>query len=191
MHRLKAIREYILARRALFARQGSVVTTWRGRGEGRCGPYYSVVYREAGRQKGIYLGRATGVADGVRALLAEVQAPRDNRDHLRRLIANARAALRRQYAELNRELAAVGYRLKGREIRPLRAALDRTLSESTCSPSRVARSLSRRAANMAIETTMRGLMAELRQEGVRVEIRHVVRQQSEVGSRQGIVDRGP
>src|SRR5574340_590944 len=129
MHRLKAIREYILARRAVFAHQGTVVTTWRGRGEGRRGPYYSVVYREAGRQRGIYLCRATGVADGVRALLAEVQAPRDNRDHLRRLIANARAALRRQYAELNRELAAVGYRLKGREIRPLRAALDRTLSE--------------------------------------------------------------
>ena len=43
---------------------------------------------------------------------------------------------------------------------------------------------------MAIETTMRGLMTELRQEGVRVEIRGVVSQRSAVASRQGIVVRG-
>ncbi|MHB1034349.1 MAG: hypothetical protein ACYC0Y_06855, partial [Pirellulales bacterium] len=53
-----AIRAQILDRRAIFARQGSVVATWRTRGGARFGPYYQLAYREAGRQRAIYLGRS-------------------------------------------------------------------------------------------------------------------------------------
>ncbi|MHB1038659.1 MAG: hypothetical protein ACYC0Y_28885, partial [Pirellulales bacterium] len=62
------IRTHILDRRAIFARQGFVVATWRTRGGARFGPYYQLAYREAGRQRAIYLGRSAELADQVRAL---------------------------------------------------------------------------------------------------------------------------
>ena len=39
-----------------MAAQGSVVATWRTRGEKRFGPYFSVVFRDGGRPETIYLG---------------------------------------------------------------------------------------------------------------------------------------
>src|SRR5512140_1978910 len=117
------IRAQILNRRAIFARQGFVVATWRTRGGVRFGPYYQLAYREAGRQRAIYLGRSAELADQVRTLLAELQQPlRDDR-LLDRLAAEARASLRRANAELNRVLGTFGFYLKGRhEFRRLHGA---------------------------------------------------------------------
>ncbi|MHB1038535.1 MAG: hypothetical protein ACYC35_29725 [Pirellulales bacterium] len=117
------IRTHILTRRALFARQGSVVATWRTRCGRRCGPYYRLAYREAGRQKSLYLGPSAPLADQVRGLLAELQQPLRYGRLLDRLAAQARASLRRANAELNRVLGTFGFYLKGRhEFRRLRGA---------------------------------------------------------------------
>ncbi|MHB9045564.1 MAG: hypothetical protein ACYC35_06430 [Pirellulales bacterium] len=123
VNQLATIRAQILNRRAIFARQGFVVATWRMRGGARFGPYYQLAYREAGRQRAIYLGRSDALAEQVRVLLAELQQPlRDDR-LLDRLAAEARASLRRANAELNRVLGTFGFYLKGRhEFRRLRGA---------------------------------------------------------------------
>jgi hypothetical protein len=113
MQPFDTIRAQILARRAIFARQGSVVATWRTRGCRRCGPYYRVAYREAGRQKSLYLGPSAPLADQVRGLLAELQQPLRYGRLLDRLAAQARASLRQANAELNRVLGSIGYYLKG------------------------------------------------------------------------------
>ncbi|MHB9047466.1 MAG: hypothetical protein ACYC35_16120 [Pirellulales bacterium] len=121
MQPFDTIRAQILARRAIFARQGFVVATWRTRGGARFGPYYQLAYREAGRQRAIYLGRSAELADQVRALLAELQQPLRYGRLLDRLAAEARAGLRRANAELNRVLGTFGFYLKGRhEFRRLR-----------------------------------------------------------------------
>ncbi|MHB9049811.1 MAG: hypothetical protein ACYC35_28155 [Pirellulales bacterium] len=123
MHPFDTIRAQILARRVIFARQGSVVATWRTRGGARFGPYYQLAYREAGRQRAIYLGRSAELADQVRALLAELQQPLRYDRLLDRLAAESRAGLRRANAELNRVLGTFGFYLKGRhEFRRLRGA---------------------------------------------------------------------
>ncbi|MHB1037654.1 MAG: hypothetical protein ACYC35_24340 [Pirellulales bacterium] len=113
MHPFDTIRAHILDRRELFARQGSVVATWRTRGGRRCGPYYRLAYREAGRQKSLYLGPSASLADQVRGLLAELQQPLRYGRLLDRLAAQARASLRQANAELNRVLGSIGYYLKG------------------------------------------------------------------------------
>ncbi|MHB1033729.1 MAG: hypothetical protein ACYC35_12830 [Pirellulales bacterium] len=89
--RFDDVRNHVLARRALFALQGTVVATWRTRGGRRAGPYYRLAYREAGRQQSIYLGRSARLADQVRVLLAELQASVRARNLFRRLKAHARA----------------------------------------------------------------------------------------------------
>ncbi|MHB1038549.1 MAG: hypothetical protein ACYC0Y_28330 [Pirellulales bacterium] len=113
MQPFDSIRAQILDRRAIFARQGFVVATWRTRGGVRFGPYYQLAYREAGRQQSLYLGASAALADQVRGLLAELQQPLRYGRLLDRLAAEARAGLRRANAELNRVLGTIGYYLKG------------------------------------------------------------------------------
>ncbi|MHB1036984.1 MAG: hypothetical protein ACYC35_13905 [Pirellulales bacterium] len=108
-----AVRTHILDRRAIFARQGSVVATWRMRAGRRCGPYYRLAYREAGRQQSLHLGASAPLAEQVRALLAELHQPLRYGRLLDRLAAEARASLRQANAELNRVLGSIGYYLKG------------------------------------------------------------------------------
>jgi hypothetical protein len=43
----------LAARPEVFARQGSVVASWRRRGTRTYGPYYRLIYREGGRQRSI------------------------------------------------------------------------------------------------------------------------------------------
>ncbi|MHB1038676.1 MAG: hypothetical protein ACYC0Y_28975 [Pirellulales bacterium] len=114
MQPFDTIRAHILDRRAIFARQGSVVATWRTRGGVRFGPYYQLAYREAGRQKSLYLGPSAPLAEQVRGLLAELQQPLRYGRLLDRLAAQARASLRQANAELNRVLGTFGFYLKGR-----------------------------------------------------------------------------
>ncbi len=74
--RLAAAVRLIAARRDLFAHQGAVVETYRRRRDGRRGPYYSLRYREAGRQCSLYLGASAATAVDIRRQLAELQSPR-------------------------------------------------------------------------------------------------------------------
>ncbi len=125
--RLEAIARQVLARRAEFARQGAVVATWRWRGGRRLGPYYRLAYREHGRQRSIYLGRSEGLAEKVRWLLADVQAPLRRHRAWLRTRARLAAQLRRQKARWREALRSWGLYTKGCAVRgwrrrPLRSA---------------------------------------------------------------------
>ena len=100
-----------------FARQGSVVATWRYYQARKLGPYYRLVYREEGRQRSVYLGRSGELVRQVRERLAQLQAYRNLRRVLRRSAEQTRASLRRVRADLDRRLRSWGLRLKGWEIR--------------------------------------------------------------------------
>ena len=112
----------IAGRPGLFARQGSVAATWRRRGARVYGPYYSLIYREEGRQRSLYLGRAGALVEEVRRQLATLQAQRRARrqaEHLRR---QAATALRASKAQVNRALRSWGLRLQGYEVRGWRSS---------------------------------------------------------------------
>lgn len=118
--KLAAARRLIDERPELFGRQGSVVRTWRTvRGERR-GPYFALRYRDAGRQRSLYLGRSPEVAGEVRRLLAGLQAPRQQSQQLARLRRAARAAVRQSKRAWQAELERVGWTLQGYEVRRVR-----------------------------------------------------------------------
>jgi hypothetical protein len=122
--------QLLAARGDLFSRLGSVVATWRRRAGKTFGPYYSLIYREDGRQRSVYLGRMSALVEQVRHALQTLQhSIRQFRlfDRLRR---QARASLRIQKFRVGALLRPFGLRLKGFEVRgwrfsPLRGLLTR------------------------------------------------------------------
>jgi hypothetical protein len=76
--------DFINNNKNIFTHVGSVVASYRTRGTTRYGPYYRVAYRIASRQCPIYLGRCRKLADRARALLTQLQQPRDYRRMCRR-----------------------------------------------------------------------------------------------------------
>jgi hypothetical protein len=121
----------LAARPDLFSRQGSVVASWRRRGTRTYGPYYRLAYRDAGRQKSIYLGcedaapaarPAPSLVQEVRRRLALLQTPRRRCRVLDRLRRHISAALRIQKIRLNIQLRPLGLHLKGFEVRGWRTA---------------------------------------------------------------------
>jgi hypothetical protein len=73
----------LAARPDLFSRHGAIVATWRRRGARTYGPYYRLAYREAGRQKSIYLGRdQTAPAKHSRSRLPSVTSAKTSRSRL-------------------------------------------------------------------------------------------------------------
>lgn len=123
--RLERVQSYLVARPALFAAQGTVVATWRTYRGRRLGPYFQLAWREGGRQRWLYLGRSEELADRVRDLLDRLQRPCRQRRLFARLKRQARSALRRWKAQLDRLLARWGIELKGFEFRGTRRALPR------------------------------------------------------------------
>lgn len=120
----------IAARPDLFARQGSVSTTWRRRNGSAYGPYYRLSYRDDGRQCSIYLGRDGPIVAHVRRMLDALQKPLRQKRLYDRIEREARSALRANNARLAILLRPYGLRLKGFEIRgwrttPLRPWLPR------------------------------------------------------------------
>ena len=111
------VRDFLAEHAEALRRQGSVVETWRERGGRRLGPYYRLACRLGGRQKSVYLGSDRRLAVEVRRDVAARQAPaRDGRrGRLRSRI--LRRELRRCRAVWDAELAKVGLRLKGSEVR--------------------------------------------------------------------------
>ena len=104
----------------VFARQGTLVAGWREYRGRRLGPYYRLAYREAGRQRSLYVGRSQGLIGLVRRLLERLQRPFRQSRLLGDLKVRARAALRGHKAVLRRHLAQWGIHLKGFEFRGLR-----------------------------------------------------------------------
>ena len=124
----------IAGRPDLFARQGSVAASWRRRGARVYGPYYSLIYREEGRQRSLYLGRAGALVEEVRRQLATLQAPRRARRLAERCRRQAATALRASKAQVNLGLRSWGLRLQGFEVRgwrrsPLRATFRKARRE--------------------------------------------------------------
>jgi hypothetical protein len=125
------------ARPDLFGRQGSVAATYRrrpplrGGARGKqFGPYYRLAYREDGRQRSVYLGRAGAVVERVRQQLATLQKPLRQWRFLRRIDRQAGAALRASNARVTALLRPLGLRLRGFQVRgwrrsPLRVWLPR------------------------------------------------------------------
>jgi hypothetical protein len=129
----------LAARPDLFSRQGSVVASWRRRGTRIYGPYYRLAYRDAGRQKSIYLGcedaapvarTAPSLVEEVRRRLALRQTPRRRCRILDRLRRHISAALRIQKTKLNIQLRPLGLYLKGFEVRGWRTAPLRCASKT-------------------------------------------------------------
>jgi len=132
--RFDRIAERIHALKDVFARSGTVVATWRWRGERRYGPYYRVAYRCEGRQCAIYLGASGELVDRVRALLAQLQEPLRLERRLADMRRAATRALRKVKAELNRVFRALGFYPRGFEMRGWRRleALHRQEALSGC-----------------------------------------------------------
>jgi hypothetical protein len=106
------IKSQLLARPALFENQGSVAATWRKHGNARLGPYFILRYFENGVRRSIYLGRSEQLAQEVRRLLENLQFHRISR----RLRAKIRKSLHLQKKQLQNNLHALGYYIKGFEI---------------------------------------------------------------------------
>jgi hypothetical protein len=105
----------------IFKSCGSVVASYRSRGTTRYGPYYRVAYRIAGRQCSIYLGRCKKLAGRARALLTQLQQPRDYRRMCRKAERDRRDTLRRVIRQWQQTIRAYGLDLRGCEIRGWRA----------------------------------------------------------------------
>lgn len=121
--RLAHVERLVGADPATFRRQGAVVATYRQRGERTLGPYFSVRYRLAGRQRSFYLGRCDALAAAVRRVLAALQRRRRESLSFARIRAAVDAAVRHEKRRLGRLLHAVGLQLKGNEIRGWRTSL--------------------------------------------------------------------
>lgn len=115
--KLAAIGDLVGARRDIFSRQGSVVATKRTYGGRSLGPFYSLRFRDEGRQRAVYLGRSQVLAGRVESLLSEARTGLRERRLVERLRRQARARLRQCKAMLQKDLAMLGLRLKGFEIR--------------------------------------------------------------------------
>jgi hypothetical protein len=117
----ETVRQFVLGHGALLAKQGRVVEAWRTYRDRKLGPYFRLAYREHGRQRSIYLGQSIELADRVRALLQECQARVRQQRAWQRLREQARTELKRNRAAWRHELARVGLRLQGSEVRGWRA----------------------------------------------------------------------
>jgi hypothetical protein len=118
---LRQVEALLAAHPALFARQGAVVPCWRGADGTRRGPYYSLRYRQEGRQRSLYLGASTARAAAVRRLLAELQRPRRQSLNYARQRAAIQRSLRAHLPRWRRDLQGAGLAWKGTEIRRLKS----------------------------------------------------------------------
>ncbi len=111
--RFASISERIAASREVLSRQGAVVASWRVRRGRRMGPYFRLAFREAGRQVSIYLGQCAELAEKVRLLVAELQAPARLDRVVRQATAAGKAALRACKARMKSVMASWGLYARG------------------------------------------------------------------------------
>ena len=113
--------EFIAEHTEIFSRRGAMVETWREYAGRRQGPYFSLIFRQAGRQRSLYLGSDPRLADAVRELLERAQTPLREQRAAERSRASMEAELRRYKAAWDAELRPYGLQLKGWEVRGWRA----------------------------------------------------------------------
>ena len=105
-------------RTAPFLRVGAIVKTWRRRRDRRAGPYYLLVVREhGGRQRSVYLGPAGVLVREVERELAAFRAPHRERRQLAHVRGQLHVELAKARRQLNAQLAEIGLRRQGSEIR--------------------------------------------------------------------------
>jgi hypothetical protein len=124
----------IAARPKVFARQGTIVASWREYRGRKLGPYYRLAYRKDGRQRSIYLGRSQSLIERVRAALAALRAPLRRLRSLAKMQESIRTSLRREKIRLDGMLREFGLYLKGFEVRGWRTADPASIFAKTLRP---------------------------------------------------------
>jgi len=118
--RRQAVDAFLRTHAEPLARQGVIVGKWRKRNGRRLGPYFFLAVRDAeGRQRAIYLGRDAELIGDVKKALSALQAPRRQRQAIAAVRKSLRSGLAAAKRQLDAELAEVGLRRKGMEIRRL------------------------------------------------------------------------
>ena len=92
---------------------------WKGR---KLGPYYRLSYREAGRQRSVYLGRSGPLAEQVREALAALQRGVRRSRAYERVRREIRGGLRAHKALLDAALRGLGLHLQGYSVRGWRTS---------------------------------------------------------------------
>ena len=109
--------EQIEQRIAIFAKQGTIVETWRTFGGRKLGPYFRLAFRDGGRQCSIYLGSSKERVRQVRAVLDSVRKPIKLSRQLQLVRANVLDELREHKKKWDRLLREHGLYRKGFEFR--------------------------------------------------------------------------
>ena len=114
--KLIEVNELMNSRPQVFATQGCVVETWREYRGRRLGPYFQLSFRD-GRQRSVYLGRSTRLAEQVRHMLREKQTPVSAQRAYTRTRRLVTLSLRRIKSEWEEDLKRAGLSTKGFEVR--------------------------------------------------------------------------
>lgn len=109
--------QFIHEHEEVFARQGSVVESWRNFKGRRLGPYFKLTYRGNGCQRAIYLGSNATLAEEVRQMLVRLQTPLLELRHLKKQKAILKRLLAAARAAWDSELRKANLYLKGSEVR--------------------------------------------------------------------------
>ena len=91
----------------------------------RLGPYYRLAYRKNGQQRSIYLGNCLGLVERVRDALEDIQGRMRESRVISRLIQRAKEGLAACKERLRRQLATLGIKMQGWEMRGVREAYAR------------------------------------------------------------------
>jgi hypothetical protein len=101
----------------LFASQGSVQEAYRLYKGRKLGPFFRLSFREAGKQRSLYIGRDRALAGAIERQLQTLQASRARARQLERCLADCRRSLQAAKLEFRCRLEAQGLHLQGNEIR--------------------------------------------------------------------------
>jgi hypothetical protein len=116
----RAVLQLVTDKQDLFERQGVVAESWRSYRARQAGPYYRLMYRDAGRQYSVYLGADPQLAAEIRQVLQTMQTPTRQASQWQRQRGKLREALRRQKHQWDTELRKEGLYLQGYEVRGYR-----------------------------------------------------------------------
>jgi hypothetical protein len=108
---------FLSAHGALLAAQGSVQESYRLYQGRKLGPFFRLSFRQAGKQRSLYIGGDRALAAAIEGQLQTLQAPRSNARQIERCLADCCQSLQAAKQELRRCLEAQGLHLQGNEIR--------------------------------------------------------------------------
>jgi hypothetical protein len=122
----------VRALKTVFARQGTIVASFRTYNGRKLGPYYRLAYRTEGRQRSIYLGKSKKILRQVRRLLEKLQKPMQTKRHLRHAQKTFQEVMKKHMAQFRIDLLKVGLQLRGYTARGWRRY--RRLVRLQCTP---------------------------------------------------------